>query len=245
MPRMTIVPIDLRADRLGEIPTVKVSFKLLAIFMMFSVCVRKAEAGTIVFDSLLHALQETPGTKVAKAGFTRGILGTVAWASPVDGRLGGEPGAVALGASIHMPAKQGLTVDWKSIERSVLKANASSQVPVISGADDDAVSSVFSASPATRHFLSPAEIAKHDEDLDSIDLQLALVRDDEDTGLAEVDVRGTILTFLTIGVMAVITYSWRLRKPAKVMTTNRDLAAIIAQGFRPQKKQRRLDPKSW
>jgi hypothetical protein len=223
---------------------VKASFKFLTI-LVISVCVRKAEAGTIVFDSLLHALQETPGTRMSKAGFTRGILGTVAWASPVDGKLSSEPGAVTLGASIHMPAKQGLTVDWNSIERSVLKANASIHLPLISGADNEAVSSEFSASPATRHFLSPAEIAKHDEDLEYIDLQLALAREDEDTGLAEVDVRATILTFLTVGVMGAITYSWRLRKPAKVMTTNGDLAAIIAQGLRLQKKRRRLDPKSW
>ena len=219
----------------------KASFKLLTVLVMLSVCVRKAEAGTIVFDSLLHALQETPGTRVAKAGFTRGILGTVAWASPMDGKLSSEPGAVVLGASFPMPAKQGLTVDWNWIERSVLKANATIHVQVISGADDEAAS----ASPATLHFLSPGEIAKHDEDLDYIDLQLALAREDEDTELAEVDVRATILTFLTIGVMGVITYSWRSRKPAKLMTANRDLAAIIAQGFRPQKKRRRLDPKSW
>jgi hypothetical protein len=242
---MTIDPIDLRADRLGAIPTVKASFKLLTILVMLSVCVRKAEAGTIVFDSLLHALQETPGTKVSKAGFTRYILGTVAWASPVDGKLSSAPGAVALGASVQIPLKQGFTVDWNSIERSVLKANAAIHMPVISGADDEAANSEFSASPATRHFLSRAELAKHDEDLDYIDLQLALAREDEDTELAEVDVRATILTFLTIGVMGVITYSWRLRKPAKVMTTNRDLAAIIAQGFGSQKKRRRLDPKSW
>jgi len=240
-----MVSVDLRADRLGETPTVKASFKLLTILVMLSVCVRKAEAGTIVFDSLLHALQETPGTRVAKAGFTRGILGTVVWRSPVDWKLSSDPGAVALGASNHMPAKPGLTVDWNSIERSVLKANAAIHMPVISAAADEAVSSEFSAYPATRHFLSPGEIAKHDEDLDYIDLQLALAWDDEDTGLAEVDVRATILTFLTIGVMGVITYSWRLRKPAKVMTANRDLAAIIAQGFRLQKKRRRLDPNSW
>jgi hypothetical protein len=197
----------------------------------------------LVFDAQLHGFHDSDAR--TRSGFTAGILDTAARALPLNWSLSNDLGVASVGATIRVPAKQGLGLDWSVMEPAILAAASPISLPVITGSNDEAISSLSSASPGTQPHLTRAQIAKYEEERDNFELQLAIALDDDDDGPPEVDFEAVMLTFFVIGVMGVITSLQRTRKPARLMTTNSDLASIIAQGLRPQKKRQRLDPEAW